>query len=181
MAVLDDDVLPRAWVVDRQQVVHGGEAALRATTTPGFDPLGTVVAERPLGLPTGAPAGRAGMATIERYEPERVVIRATAARPGMLILSDNDYPGWKATVDGHAAPVERVDYVFRGVRVPAGTHRVTFRFEPTTFAVGRVVSLLALLGLALAALLGWRGRRRAPPPAPPPARSSLQPAGSRSG
>ena len=50
----------------------------------------------------------------------------------MLVLTDNAYPGWKAKVDGKDAPVERVDYIFRGVRVPAGAHRVEFRFEPAT-------------------------------------------------
>ena len=40
---------------------------------------------------------------------------------GMLVLSDTWYPGWHATVDGHDAKVERVDYLLRGVRVGPGT------------------------------------------------------------
>lgn len=174
----NERALPRAWIVERQQVVHGGEAALNAVTSPGFDPRGTVVTERSLGLRSGPPAGPAGEVTIERYEPERVVLRTSAARAGLLVLSDNDYPGWNATVDGHDAPVERVDYIFRGVRVPAGAHRVVFRFQPASFMTGAVISLLALLGLAAAALLGWGARRRARRRAPPPSRSALQPAGS---
>ncbi len=78
----------------------------------------------------------------------------------MLVLSDNWYPGWKATVDGRDADVERVDYLFRGVRLGAGTHTVEFRYEPLSFRIGWIVSLIALLGLVAAVALGARRRAR---------------------
>ena len=74
------------------------------------------------------------------------------------MLTDNWYPGWKATVDGERAPVERVDYLIRGVAVPAGAHRVEFRYEPASWRAGWIVSLLALLAIVAAA-----GDRLAPP------------------
>jgi uncharacterized membrane protein YfhO len=68
------------------------------------------------------------------------------------------YPGWVAEVDGREAPVERVDYLLRGVRVPAGVHTVEFRYEPLSWTVGWVVSLLALVLLAAAAAVGLTRR-----------------------
>jgi hypothetical protein len=152
--------LPRAWVVGAQRVVSGGAAALRATTAPAFDPRAQAVVERRVpGVPTAtAPDSAAGTARIASYAPDRVVLRSHAPRGGLLVLSDVAYPGWKAWVDGRPADLHRVDYVLRGVRVPAGAHRVEMRFEPATFAVGWIVSAVAAVALAALALL-WRRRQ----------------------
>jgi hypothetical protein len=161
-----DGALPRAWVVGRQQVVDGDDAALAAITRPGFDARRVAVMESRL---VGLGAGAGGSARIERYEPERVVVRASSSGPGLLVLSDNYYPGWKAEVDGREVPIERVDYLMRGVPIGAGTHTVELRYEPLSWRIGWIVSLVALCGLVLAAVLGWRRRAagRAPEEAPP--------------
>ena len=49
---------------------------------------------------SGLGAGSGGEAQIVSYEPERVEIEATSRGPGLLVLSDLHYPGWKAEVDG---------------------------------------------------------------------------------
>ncbi len=156
--------LPRAFVAGSQHIVGDGESALRLTTSRGFDARSAVVVERRVrGLPVAprSPAG-GGSARIVTYHPERVTIRARSRGPGMLVLTDSDFPGWKATVDGKDAPVERVDFVLRGVLLPAGTHDVEFRYQPVSWTIGRVVSAIALLAIIAAAVLGRRRRRLLP-------------------
>ncbi len=153
--------LPRAWVAGAQLPVAGGEAALDAITRPGFDARGVAVTERPLpGLPVASRAPGAGRAAILRYAPERVVVGAWVARPGLLVLSDNDFPGWHASVDGRRAPVERVDYVFRGVRLGPGAHRVELSYAPASWRLGWIVSAVSLLVLLAVLAVGWRRARR---------------------
>ena len=92
------------------------------------DPASTPAAWRSpsvvAGLPqeTGGPRRRAGAARALRatsaWSPAR---RAT--RRSLLVLTDVHFPGWKATVDGRDAPVERVDYLLRGVVVPPASTR----------------------------------------------------------
>jgi hypothetical protein len=163
-----DRALPRAFVVGAQRVVESEDDALAAVTAPGFDARRTVVVEKRVeGLPEGeaAPAGAARLAQLQR---ERVSVTASARRPGLLVLSDVHYPGWRAEVDGEPADIERVDYLFRGVRLPAGRHQVEFRYEPLSWRIGWIVSLLALVGLVVAVLAGRRARRRGTTgPAPP--------------
>jgi uncharacterized membrane protein YfhO len=89
-------------------------------------------------------------------EPERVVIRARSAGAGMVVLGDNWFPGWKAKVDGQPASVERVDYIYRGVRVGPGEHTVEFRYEPLSWLLGWITTLVALAGLALVLVISWR-------------------------
>ncbi|MBA3261564.1 MAG: YfhO family protein [Thermoleophilaceae bacterium] len=153
--------LPRAFVVDSQEVVGGGEAALKRVTTPGFPGREVAVTEQRIeGLPEGteAPLAR-GSAQILDYEAERVAVETDAGRPALLVLTDSWFPGWKATVDGEDTPVHRVDYVIRGVSVPAGRHTVEFRYEPASWRAGWIVSGLALLTILLAAAIGWRRHR----------------------
>jgi hypothetical protein len=108
------------------------------------------------------PCRNAGDATIERYEPERVVARTRAATPSVLVLSDAWFPGWSVTVDGREADMLRVDHALRGVALPAGEHIVEFRFRPRALLAGASVtaaSLLMLVALAVASRWEHDGRR----------------------
>ena len=153
--------LPRAFVVGAQRVVDGEDAALEAITRPGFDARRVAITEKPLdGLPSTPGAEAGGSAEIVSYKPERVVVRARSAGAGLVVLGDNQYPGWKATVDGKDVPIERVDYLFRGVQVGPGEHTVVFRYEPLSWRIGWIVSLVSLAGLVLAFVIGVRRQRR---------------------
>jgi Bacterial membrane protein YfhO len=146
--------LPRAWVVGEQQLVADEDAALDAILEPGFDAARTAVVEREIdGL-----AGE-GEAEIVRYEPDRVELSATADGRALVVLSDVHMPGWHATVDGRETPIERVDYLLRGVPVDAGEHRIVLEYRPASWRIAWIVSLLAALGL-LAAV--WKSGRRWP-------------------
>ena len=84
-----------------------------------------------------------------------------ARRPGYLVLDDSFFPGWKATVDGRDTRILPANVNFRAVAVPAGFHRVSFRYRPASAVVGAGISLGTALLLAGAALvLAVRGRRR---------------------
>jgi len=66
------------------------------------------------------------------------------ASPGVLILADTWYPGWRATVNGEPADVFPVDGMFRGVVLPdEGPHRVIFRYAPRSFQAGAGLSALS--------------------------------------
>jgi len=109
-----------------------------------------------LGLPTRAPIP-ASRAQIVEYGDTRVVIEATALRRGLLILGDQFYPGWRASVDGQPVPVLRVNRVLRGVILPPGEHRVVFRFAPTSLRIGGLLSLVGVIALVALGIWGDRG------------------------
>jgi hypothetical protein len=151
--------LPRAFVVDRQRVVGSADAARDTVTAPSFPARSVAVTEKRIpGLADGPGAGPAGSARVVDYEEDRVSVDSDAARRSLLVLTDSWFPGWKATVDGKDVPIERVDYLIRGVPVPAGAHRVEFSYQPLSWRVGWIVSLVALLLLAGLAVVGVRRR-----------------------
>jgi len=154
--------LPRAFLVGGQAVEPDADAARDRVTDPSFPVRTAAVVEQPVAGLGGPQTGRVGSARVIDYQDERVVVDTDADRRALLVLTDTWFPGWKATVDGKEVPIERVDYLIRGVPVPAGTHRVQFSYEPTSWRIGLILSLLALLAVVAAALIGFLPRAREP-------------------
>jgi uncharacterized membrane protein YfhO len=115
---------------------------------------------RPLAL---AGPGLKGVAAVTAYAPERVEVATQADGAALLVLADNYYPGWNATVDGRPAEVYRTNHTFRGVVVPAGRHRVVFTFDPAGVKEGFYIWLACLALLAGYGAWLLAARRRAAP------------------
>jgi hypothetical protein len=71
-----------------------------------------------------------GTAAITTNSTDALSVTTAAARPAVLVVSMSYSASWKAWIDGRRAPVMRTDYTFMGVVLPAGSHRVTLRYEP---------------------------------------------------
>ena len=108
-----------------------------------------------------------GSAALVVDNPERIIVETDATRPGILVLTDTFYPGWRVTVDDTPADLLRANYLFRGVYVPAGVHRIEFTYHPAPFQRGLLVSSLAL-AVVLGTLVwppvrrAWRSNRATP-------------------
>jgi uncharacterized membrane protein YfhO len=87
--------------------------------------------------------------TATAYAPEAVALRASLQAPGYLVLSDAWYPGWRATVDGKPATIERANVHFRAVYLSAGTHTVRFTYRPVSYFAGLGISLATWVGLGI--------------------------------
>jgi hypothetical protein len=97
---------------------------------------------------------------IDVYEPQRVEMTAMLERPGLVILADVFYPGWKLTVDGEPQEVVRANRMMRGALVPSGTHKIVYTYEPESFYLGGRVTCVALATVTLLTFAGVRQRRR---------------------
>ena len=84
-----------------------------------------------------------------RDDPEHAVIDVDAPARGFLVLADQYYPGWRATVNGADVAIHRANFMFRLVEVPAGTSRVEFLYRPRSVALGAVISAAALIVLVV--------------------------------
>ncbi len=84
------------------------------------------------------------------------------AEPGLLVIGDYYFPNWKAYVDGQSTELIRTNFLTRGVMVPSGKHKVSFRFESSYFEIGKWVTILSLvLIVALLILDKLRERKNA--------------------
>ncbi|MCE5299555.1 MAG: YfhO family protein [Spirochaetia bacterium] len=66
---------------------------------------------------------------------------------GLMVVTDNYYPGWKAWVDGKKTKVIRADITFKAVTVGPGAHKVRFKYDPPEFMPAAVISIMLLLVL----------------------------------
>jgi hypothetical protein len=100
--------------------------------------------------------------SVSHYEPGNVRIDLSAPAPdgASLVVSENYYPGWRATVDGKATPIGRVDYTFIGIELPAGARSVQLDFTSPTYERGKVITWIAILiGFLMLGSGTWRDRR----------------------
>ena len=102
---------------------------------------------RPVPDPAGVEEHPLLLARLVEDGPERVVAELTANFPGLLVLADLDYPGWIAEEGGRTLAILKADGLFRAVALPAGAHRVVFRYRPMSFYAGAAVSVLALFAM----------------------------------
>lgn len=163
----NDGAAPRAFVAAEVQLATGEEDARALVTADGFDARRSAVVEgaRPAlaRLASGSP-GR-GTVVVAHDGNARVELRAQLERRGLVVLDDALFDGWSVDVDGEPAPALRVDDVMRGVVVPAGAHRVVWRYTVPGIRLGAALSLIAALMLAAAALVPRLRRRRSRAPA----------------
>jgi hypothetical protein len=156
--VLADVGLPRARLVGGATVKSDAEAVAYMLSD-AFDPEREVVLGEPPPIALdGAPAS--GTVTWVSRSPNQLVLTVTTERPALLVVADNWFPAWRATVDGTEAPVLRAYHTLRAVPVAAGAHEVVMRYRSEVVAVSlwiSVVSFVALVGAA--GLSTWRARR----------------------
>jgi len=112
---------------------------------------------------TQVPEPAAATARLVAWEPGkiRVAIEGRDERPLYLLVSENWYKDWRATVDGAAAPAIRAHHTLLSVVVPPGAKEVSFEFVSPEYARGRMISILAValaLGLILVPRLRPRSR-----------------------
>ncbi|MCR4324742.1 MAG: YfhO family protein [Candidatus Curtissbacteria bacterium] len=115
-------------------------------TRKDFDFRNTVILEEPSPI---SPQFGEGSAQITRYEPSEVVVKTRSEQPKLLVLSDNYFPGWKATVDGDEVKILRANYTFRAVPLTPGEHSVRFVYDPLSFKLGVIVSAVSLGALVV--------------------------------
>jgi hypothetical protein len=109
------NALSRAYLVGEARAVPE-DAMLDAMVAGDWDPRRTafVPADAGIALPVGPIEGSV---TAIEHTPDRVRVRATSIAPALLVLADNYYDGWRATVNGSEAAIHRVNHTFRGVEV----------------------------------------------------------------
>jgi hypothetical protein len=144
-----------AYVVYSAQVEEDDSVALQRLSSPDFDPRREVVlAEDPEQALPGAGNGLVRM--IERL-PDRLVLEVDTDADGILVLSEIEYPGWQARVDGQDTSILRANTILRAVPIKAGTHRVEMIFRPWTVLAGLVLSVVTVVVVLIA--VPWLRRR----------------------
>ncbi len=149
--------LPRVFVRGQVKQFSSFDDLLGYIGSPAFNPWSEALVESPLPGPV-APEASQAECQIRHYEPDQVNVSVELTAPGLLVLSESWYEGWRCRdAQGIEHPVIPVNGSSRGVYLPAGRHELEFRFEPTSYYNGLKLAALGLF-LALTHTL-WLRRR----------------------
>lgn len=76
----------------------------------------------------------------------KVDIEYQSINPGWLVIRQSWYPGWRAILDGRELlEIEKVDFLFQGVRVPSGSHSLEIIYFPNSIKLGILISSVSLI------------------------------------
>jgi hypothetical protein len=147
-------MLPRAWLAT-DVIVSPNEAAtletIRTGTLPDgkvWDPSRSVILEAPIEFKNHFPDA-SDKVSIEESGGHRIGLKSQSTDFTVLVLAENYYPGWVATVDGNEQAILRVNYNQRGLLLGPGNHNVEFVYRPASFSNGVTISLTAMLLLLI--------------------------------
>ena len=160
------NALRNCWFVGAVKVVENPDAELNALA--GFKPDSVAIVDKRFSeeLKPYSP-GKDNLDSIKliEYHPNFLVYDYTSKNSGLAIFSEIYYPkGWNAYVDGKLTPHFRDNYVLRSMVLPAGHHKVEFKFEPVVYFIGEKISLISsIILIVLILLLGaselWKWRK----------------------
>lgn len=154
------DALGNAWFVDTLKWVGGPDEEIVAITD--FNPRTTAVIDQawkekltnPDALQTTSDSSAA--IVMMDYAPGAISYKTTNTKEQLAVFSEVFYKTWTATIDGKEAPIIRVNYILRGLQVPAGNHVIQFTCKDELFIKGQKISLWGsvIAGLVLISLIG---------------------------
>jgi len=150
----NERTLPRAFIVHRVRAVADGDEEGALAALEGLNPALEAVVEGGKGL---AGAAEPDQTQIVSYSPNHITVETELATPGLLVIGEIWYPGWRARDNGREVPIYRTDYVLRGIYLDAGRHTIEMSYDPVSLKVGGAISTLAWVGLGVA--LVWLRRR----------------------
>lgn len=148
---------PRAWLVGNVSVEADDARAMERAREMDFR-SDAILASTP--TQTFDARAQEGRVNILARGAEKMSLEVNTPADGLLVLSENYYPGWRATVDKEPVEILRADVTLRAIPVRAGQHRIEIWYEPLSFKIGAGISGVTIL-LCVGALVigGMRANR----------------------
>lgn len=84
-----------------------------------------------------------------KYDDQSFKLKVSLDKTAPLVVSNPYYPGWEALVDNQITQIKRVNYMFQSIIIPEGEHGVEFRFRPSSFYNGLLISLGSVILLTI--------------------------------
>ena len=150
-----DSAYGSCWLVDSVVLTNDRAATLEQL---GVTDLRRVALAEKTAALTSTKFERDSSATLSltRFDNDTLVYETSGSSPRFAVFSEIYYPkGWNAYVDGKRTDYVNVNYVLRGLLLPAGPHRIEFIFEPESVKTGSTLMYASSVLIALVILAGF--------------------------
>lgn len=143
--LLNKSALGNAWLVSDYKLVDSADEEILALND--LDPAHTALIDKRFSEMLGDQqfvADSTASIRLLSYAPNKLEYKYTASRPQLGVFSEVYYPvGWQASIDGQKAEHFRVNYILRGMVLPAGEHTITFSYAPDSYYTSATISRIA--------------------------------------
>jgi hypothetical protein len=143
-----------AWFVDQVKMVETPNAEIDALK--GLDVASTAIVHQEFSdYVNGLNFSKNGSIKLAKYQPNHMTYESNATSDQLALFSEVWYgpnKGWQAYIDGNAVDHIRANYILRGLKVPAGQHKIEFVFAPKSYSIGKIITLICSLAIVLAFL-----------------------------
>ena len=179
MVLPNGTALGNAWFVENVKFVNTADEEMLAMNAPifgdtaqstgGWNAGNTAIIQKSFEPQVGGSTFvRDATARIKltKYGLNDIHFESSNTHDGLAVFADIYYDkGWKAFIDGKEAPIVKANYILRALRIPAGTHKIDFRFEPKTYYTGKTITGIAGTILVILAALAvfyaiWDEKRK---------------------
>ncbi|HOT14481.1 MAG TPA: YfhO family protein [Bacteroidales bacterium] len=161
--IVNPNALGNVWFVRNVKVVANPDAEILALDS--INPAQTAVVDKRFEnfINTDIKEDSTAKIALVSYKANALVYESNTNTNQIAIFSEIYYKdGWNAYIDGNPADYFRANYVLRGIQVPAGKHKIEFRFEPTIVRTARNISLAGsvLLFLFIGGMLFFNYKKK---------------------
>lgn len=158
VAQQNPDALGNAWFIDSLNVVKNADEEMAVLTS--FNPRKTAVTQASFKATSAVfTPDVTDKIQLTNYAPNTLVYSSVTQKPQFAVFSEIFYKGnkdWKSYIDGKEVPHSKVNYVLRGMEIPAGKHEIKFEFKPASVEKGKYGDLIAsilLVGLLIGVVI----------------------------
>lgn len=144
--------LGHAWFVNGVNFVENPDAEINALTA--FRPEQTAIVDdefrSKVDLLKIMGIGDQGTIIMTNYRPDHITYQTNNTTERLAVFSEIYYDkGWNAYINGKPIDHFRANYVLRAMQIPAGSHKIEFKFEPKAYKIGEIISLISSIILVL--------------------------------
>lgn len=156
MPITNPYKMGNAWLVDNVNLVNSADEEMLSL---GLDSLqNTVIIDKAVkNAPKDQKYNSAnGKIELVKYEPNVMTYKFTSTENQLAVFSEIYYPdGWNAYINGEKAEYFRANYLLRAMELKAGDYTIEFRFEPKSYDIGKILSIICsiLLTTALSCII----------------------------
>jgi hypothetical protein len=155
LALINTQANGNAWFVKEIKTVADADSEIVALYHLNTKTAAVIQEKNKGGTSVASTYGKEGSISLKSYQPNDLVYDAETKEKGFAVFSEIYYPkGWNAYVDGTLTPYVCVDYLLRGMEIPAGKHQIEFKFEPKIYKTGNSIALVGSILVLLSVGFG---------------------------
>jgi hypothetical protein len=153
------------WFVKNVKIVNDQVEAIKLLGSTGLKD--TAIAEKSFEKLVMQPQWDSSASIkMTKFDNDAIEYESNSNAPQFAVFSEIYYPaGWNAYIDGKKTAYCNVNYILRGLSVPAGKHTIKFVFEPASVKQGKSIMFMASIFIVLFLLGGlfmaWRESKKA--------------------